>query len=659
MEGHRDRSQLEQTQKTTLNSITDVPRTPGSPADATQRVRIDSSGNPVRHPNTAPPRRPASPAPSTGASRPAQPKNKRRKKNNKIAIITVSCIAAVLLIAIIITGAIMFAAPEDDGLILNNVYAAGVNLGGKTPEQAKVLLREATGNTYTKLDMVVEVHDSEVILTPAQTGAKLDIDAVVEAAYNYGRTGSRAERQKAKAQSLTSSYVISVIPYLNLDTDYIQDQVDELGSKYSSTLSQPSYRVEGEKPNLDTPPDQIDIEAVYQTLIITVGTPEYSLHTGKLYEQILEAYNTNIFQVVGEISVRAPEKMDLDALYQELCVDPVDAVLDEFTYEVTAEKYGYGFHMEDLKARLENATYGQVLNVTMGFIAPSLTEEELTDGLFETLLSSHKTPLPIEKEIVINLKLVCRAINGQRGGMILKAGDKFSFNDVIGQPNETDGYKEATIYVGTAIENVIGGGISQVSSTLYYCALMADLEILERSSHSYAPSFIETGLDADVLYGVKDLVFKNTTGRPVRIEAEVTDDGSLEIRIWGTRNDDYSVDIIYETTETYEPETLINTMIPDNPEGYVDGDILVQPVTGYTVSTYKTYRYTDSSIEPVKKLVAVSRYEKLDKVVVEIQDPSELLPDDPQEPTDPTAPFDPTDSSDPTIPSVPSDNDEE
>ncbi len=622
LEGRRDRSPTERTQKTTLDSIQATPA-PGSPADATQRVRIDRSGTSVpRQPSTAQ-RRAGSQSAPAAARASAGSRKRRNSRRTKITVITLSAIAAVLLITVIAAALLMSSSTEDDGLILNNVYAAGVNLGGKTPEEAKLLLQEAAGSTYSQLNMVVEVHDSEVSLSPADTGASLDIDAVVEAAYNYGRTGSRSERQKAKQEALTSSHVISVIPYLNLDTDYIQSAVDELGNKYSSTLSQPAYSVDGTRPDLNTATEQINTDTTYQTLVITVGTPEYSLHTGKLYEQILEAYNSNLFQVVGQISIRTPEKLDLDAIYQELCVSPVDAMLDEFTYDVTAEKYGYGFRLDEVRTQLENAAYGQVLEIPMRFLAPDLTAAELTDGLFETILSVYKAPLPVEKEILINLKLACRAINGTRSGLVLKAGDEFSFNDVIGQPSESDGYKPASVYVGTTVQEIIGGGISQVSSALYYCALMADLEIVERTSHSYAPSFIEPGLDADVLYGLKDLIFKNTTGRPIRIIADVTDDGNLEICFWGTANKDYSVEIIYETVETYEPETLINTMIPDNPEGYLDGDVLVQPITGYEVCTYKTYRYTDTSIEPVKMQIAKSRYEKLDKVVVEIQDPAQ------------------------------------
>ena len=254
-EGLRDRSNLEQTQKTTLNSI---PAPKESTSDATQRVRVDTPGAPSRR--QAPQQSVKRPAHSPAHSNADRRRRDAKRKRN--TIIALSAVAAVLLIAIIATCAIMFSSTEDDGLILNNVYAAGVNLGGKTPEEAKVLLQEAVANTYSKLDMVVEVHDTRITLKPADTGAKLDVDAVIEAAYNYGRTGSRSERQKAKLQSLTSSYAISVIPYLNLDTDYIRDAVDQLGNKYSSTLSQPQFQVKGERPDLNVIPSQADLETV-------------------------------------------------------------------------------------------------------------------------------------------------------------------------------------------------------------------------------------------------------------------------------------------------------------------------------------------------------------------------------------------------------------
>ncbi len=589
------------------------------------------SGTPVRR----------SPAGSRSAKRAAQ--------KRKTTIIALSTVAAVLLIAVIAVCSILFAAPEDDGLILNNVYAAGINLGGMTPEQARNALREATADTYSKLDMVVSVHDTEVHFTPSKSGAKLNVSAVVDAAYQYGRSGSRSERQNAKKQSLTSSHVISILPYLNLNTDYIKDAVDELGVKYSSTLSQPSYRIEGNQPDLNVKFEDVNTDIVYQTLYLKLGTAEFGLDTHKLYEQIMEAYNTNIFYVAGNISVVSPELVDLQAIYNEYCTAPEDAVLNEVTYEVTEGKYGYGFDLEQVRGMIENAKYGDEIQIPLTFLRPNLTAAELTDGLFEKELAFFSTPASIDKNLIINLKLACRAINNK----ILKADEIFSFNEVVGCPTAADKYQEVVIYVGKTPQPVIGGGISQVSSALYYCALRADLEILERHNHIYAPNYIEAGLDANVSYGVMDLSFKNTTGRPIRIEAKVTDAGSLQISIWGTENKEYSVDILYETLATYTPETLKHTMLPDNPDGYLNGDVLVQPITGYDICTYRVYRYADGTTEPVKKLIAFSHYDKLDQLVVEIETSPTVTPSNPTQPSEPTEPSTPTDPSTPTEPNGP------
>ena len=659
------------------------PRNPDMPADATQRVHIDKSNTgvpprPVGAPQTrssgvAPVRssenpypRPASAQPqrrpaNSAATPPARKKKSStsRRKNNAM-IISLFAIAAVLLVAIIITISGMFSVPEDDGLILNNVYAAGVNLGGKTPEQAKQALQAETDYTYTKLDMTVTVLDTVVALTPAKTGAELDVDAVVQAAYNYGRTGSLADYQKAKQQAMISSYHIPIIEFLNLDLAYIQEIVDDLGITYSSMLTRPTIKVEGQKPDLNMDNSLIDTETVYQTLHITLGTAEYGLDTDLLYDQILEAYNSNIFQVEGECTVVLPESVDAQALYNTYCTAPVDAQLDPDTYEVTPEIYGYGFPLEDLQVKLEAAKYGDKIEIPMTFIAPLNTEESLAGDLFKDVLATFKTPATTDKNLIINLKLACRAIGD---GLLLSVGDEFSFNDIIGNPTAAKGYKEVLANVGISYKEVVGGGLSQLSSALYYCALMSDLEIIERHAHTYAPDFIELGLDADILYGSKDLIFRTTTDRPIRIETDNLEDGSVSITIWGTKKKDCTVEIVYEAINTYKPINLKQQMLLDNPDGFKAGDILVKGITGYDVNVYKIYQYSGESadIEPEQVLVSQSRYEKRNAVVVEIArepDPEPSEPDqtgssDPTDPsTDPTSSSRPSGSTEPSNPST-------
>jgi len=609
------------------------------PPDATQRIYVDSQARP-RAPRQDPPaQRRTSATGGAARSRPSSASgnrngggNPRQKKpsffggkfnNTTIALFAV---AGVLLIGIIIALFFLFAEPADDGLILNNVYVAGVNIGGMTPAEAKAAVEEATKDTYTQLDMVVEVHTTEVPLTPSRTGARLDVGAAIDAAYSYGRTGSRADRQRARNLSMTTSHVVSITPYLNLDTDYIQEIVDQFGSKYSSTLTPHSYTIEGTRPNLNVPSSAIDINKAHQTLTVKVGTAEFGLSTDKLYDQIMEAYNTNIFQVVGEISVKTPEPLDLEAIYAELeCVAPVDAVMDSSSYEVIPEVYGYGFYIDQVRAKLENAEYGSTVTIPICFLRPAITEADLRDGLFQDQLAFYNTPATIDQDLITNLKLACQAIDG----MVIKAGEIFSFNEVVGQPTAAGGYKDVMVYMGKNMVATTGGGISRISSALYYCALKADMTILMRTNHIYDPGFIAAGLDANVMFGSMDFSFENNTTRPIRIRAQVTNSGILQVSIWGKENDSYTVDIVYEAIRTYEPATLKNVMELNNPGEYRNGDVLVQPITGYDVCTYRIYRYKDTSMETAEKLVAFSHYDKLDKLVVEIVDNGQEDPENP------------------------------
>jgi hypothetical protein len=101
---------------------------------------------------------------------------KRAIRNRKIAIITVCSVILVVLIGLIV-GMIVYAnRNKDDGLILNNVYAAGINLGGMTQEDAKNALHLVTDNTFTQKDMVIKLPDATITLPACETGAKLNVD---------------------------------------------------------------------------------------------------------------------------------------------------------------------------------------------------------------------------------------------------------------------------------------------------------------------------------------------------------------------------------------------------------------------------------------------------------------------------------------------------
>lgn len=632
-EGNRRDSSLEDTQwvPSSLGSR------PQEVSDATQRVRVDANGRS----QTSPARRSAtgSTRPSSAAKTSGPQKNARKKQRQKNTLIILCCIAAVLLVAVIIIAVMLLRQGNtDDGLILKNVFAAGVDLSGMTQEEAKDALHEATDDTYTKLDMTVEVLNSTIALSPADTNAKLDVDAVVEAAYNYGRTGSRSEQQNAKSQAQNSSYTVPILDYLNLDTDYIESVINDLGVQYSTTLKQTTYELEGERPDLGQ--TDVDTDTVYQTLTIYMGTAEYSLNTDMLYEQILDAYEINLFQVTGQCTMVAPDALDYEQIYEEMCVAPTNALFDTETYLVTEEVYGYGFTLEDLKSAVESAEYGSEITLSLRFIEPDITADFYSNEIFQDTLSSFSTKISGGSDWKTNVTLACEAINGT----IIKAGESFSFNDVVGEPTTRNGYKSVSIYLGKANQNVTGGGICQVASTLYYCALQADLEITERHGHSYTVNYIQNGFDAEIYDGSMDLSFTNTTEYPIRIDAEVVS-GEVKITLIGTDTKDYTVKLSYKTTETYEPSTVYNIMPEKNPGGYKDGDVLSTGITGYCIKTYLIRNDKETGEKISEDLIAETVYAKRDKVVVQIY----VEPEPETEPT--TVPTEPEDlEPDSTVP---------
>lgn len=531
----------------------------------------------------------------------------------------------------------MFAAPADDGLILKGVVAAGVNLGGMTPEEAAEALQEATADTYTKLDMTVTVLDNQIALSPADTGASLDIQAVVEDAYNYGRTGSSAERNQAKKNALTNSVIIPIISHLNLDTDYIRTEINKLGSQFSSTLTQPTITVTGTRPSTDVSKPNTD--TVYQTMSIYVGTAEYGLDTEKLYNQVLEYYNINIFQVVGVCTVVAPDSVEDQLLtyYQDLCVEPVDAQIDPVTYDVTPETYGYGFNLDAVKDQIASAAYGTTIEVSLRYLTPNITEELLSSTLFKDVMGDFESTLGAEAAWNSNVKVACQKLNG----LILKSGDTFSFNQILGELTAANGYQEAMAYVDTKATMVMGGGVSHVASVLYNSVLEAELEILEHHNHAYTMNFIAAGRDAYVDGTTHNFRFRNNRPDPIRMIAEVVD-GKIRISIEGTDTRTYTVSVTAQITQTIRPGKLYNIMLSTNPGGYKEGQELVAGINGYEV-TLTAYRYNKDNGRLEEQVdLGTCTYDARDAVVVKLQEPA--TPPATSEPSTEPSSSTPTDS---------------
>lgn len=139
----------------------------------------------------------------------------------------------------------------------------------------------------------------------------------------------------------------------------------------------------------------------------------------------------------------------------------------------------------------------------------------------ESQIATYTTTLYDKEQTRIeNINLAISKLNG----VIIENGNEFSFNNTIGPMDESNGFKKATGFDSNGKKiKISGGGICQISSTLYNSALIAGFEITERHPHSRRVYYVPKDKDATIFYGSLDLKFINNSGYKVRIDASATD----------------------------------------------------------------------------------------------------------------------------------------
>lgn len=525
-------------------------------------------------------------------------RSKKAKKTNRAAAIIVICTALVAIVIGIATGCIYFNKTAANGIILDKVTVAGVDVGGMTQAQAIEAVR-ANSAVYNQSPMIVKVLDSSVEIPAAYVGM-LNIKAAVKDAYKFGNTGSQSKRAQEQQIAMTEGYVVDLTPHLGLDSDAIKRKLAELGEKYSSVISQTTYEVTGTAPN--------------HKLIVTLGVPEYGLDLNALYDQVMDSYSRFVFVVEGKCDMIEPDPIDLEEILSGYYIAPINASFDPQTFEIVEGVDGYGFDVESVRKQLAQTPFGSTVEILFTAIPPEITAADLSATLYRDTLSTYTAAHQSDNDRDVNLRLACEAINGT----VLMPGDVFSYNEALGQRTASKGYRPGKSYSGNETVETIGGGICQVSSSLYYCALLADLEIIARDSHGFATSYMPLGMDATVSWGSLDFRFRNSTDHPIRIEAS-SSGGKTTVTLIGTDDKDYYVKMEYDTLNTYSYGISYRYMNSGNSEGYKDGDYIIEPYTGYDVKTYRCkYSKADDTLIS-RDFEDESNYRSRDGVVCRIE----------------------------------------
>ena len=523
-----------------------------------------------------------------------KPQRTQKKSGSKKTVLLVSVIAAVVLVVGVFAAFLLL---RDDGKIVGNLYVAGVDVGGMTKEEAKQAISERLklyGENTMEVDLYgrsfplspttydpdhVQLGDifgkpmdpseateatqdpsessessetepessetepeteateptektpedapldadgkpleylGQLTISPADANVALDVDAAVNAAFKYGRKSILFFSQ-LKVKTLSERHDLEASDYLTVNEEKIRSILQAAADKYGSTLTESTVNATA---------------GADKAIHITFGTKESKLDVAALYQQLLDAYIAAEFHQQYTMEETFPAPVDLDKLYSSYCTAPVNAVCDEGTYEITDGAAGYGFEMADAVKLLDKAKPGESVTITMGTLEPQYTREKLEATLFHDVLGYVESPHSYNPPRTRNLELACEQING----LILKPGETFSFNKVVGQRTAERGFQEAGVYVGADTVDQLGGGVCQVASTVYYCTLQAELEVIERTEHRYVPAYIPWGMDATVYWGQQDFKFKNSTNYPIRIDASVSG-GKVHIALIGTKEE--------------------------------------------------------------------------------------------------------------------------
>lgn len=480
------------------------------------------------------------------------------------------------------------------------VNICGVDLGGMNTETAINAIESALGDYATK-PMTIQVMDQTVEITPAESGAGLNAQTIVTDAFNYGT-------------SAHPGLTLDHMSYMHLNEDAIRAKIAELAQHFPTEGTEASWeQVEKEK----------DGEKV-QVLVINMGTEYFDFDAEAIYQMVMDAYVNHEFAVEFTCNQLNNSTVDLDAIFAETTFEAVDAVIDKKTVEVTESKVGRTFDLEAAKDALAAANRGDTLEFEYYDVAPKVTTSKLKKLLFRDKLATYTATTNSISGRNTNLKLACKAINGT----ILFPGETFSYNKALGERTTAKGYKAANAYVNGETVKTVGGGICQPSSVLYYCTLLADLEIVERKNHTYISSYMPKGMDATVSWGGPDFKFKNNTNYPIRIKASAKG-GSVTVTLEGTDEKDYYIKIEGKVLSKTSPTTIVKEVKAGS--GYKDGQVAVTAYAGYKVQTYKCKYDKETKKLISREKEAYSVYSKRDKVVYRVIDTTKPTtnPDEP------------------------------
>lgn len=507
------------------------------------------------------------------------------KANKKKIIIILSII--VLCIAIIST--IFAVINSTNEKIIKGVKIQDIDVSGLTKQEAKDKLSKMIEELSDK-DIILKYGENEEIIKVESLEIKYNFDEALNKAYEIGRSGNILKNNF----DIIRTRIFNT--NINMDIKYNQDilnkEIDTFNSSLPGVVEECSYCIEEDK------------------LIISKGKPGITINKEELNNEIKDKINNlKIKTEVINIPIinKQPDKIDLEKIHQEIYREPQDAYISQDPVTVHPHVNGVDFAitMEEAQKILQEDKdeYEIPLKITIA----NKTVNDLGEEAFPNTLGTFTTRYDASnKNRSNNIVLASSKINGT----VILPGETFSYNKTVGKRTITSGFKEAGAYAGGKVIQEVGGGICQVSSTLYNAVLYANLEIVDRSNHYFECSYVDAGRDATVSWGTVDFKFRNNRTYPIKIEA-YSKNGVVKISIKGIKEEKE-----YEVTIQSKITSIIKKTVKyiEDPTLEIGEEVVEQEGhNGCTSKTYKIVKYNGTVVS--NDVISSDSYHALEKIV--------------------------------------------
>lgn len=464
--------------------------------------------------------------------------NKKSEHKSHIGLLIFSIIFFIVFLLASVFSTVFAFINVNNTTFVSGISILGIDVSGLSKDDAKQKVTDDVSNRLST-DVIFKHNDETYTLLPSSVGGSFDIDKVIDDAYSVGRNGNIFQNNFAILNAMINSK--NFIPDFSFNSDSFDNSISQMNSNFADGIVEPSYDISG------------------NNLIIKSGKNGNIVDSDKIKSLFVDKlifvpYNTDSIEV--PVFSKEANKIDIDAIHSEIYKEAQNASYTTNPYAVYPSSNGLDFNISIDEAKALITGDKDSYTIPLKTLYPNVKTSDIGIEAFPDLLSSYSTSFASSSSNrATNVSLATNKINGK----VLMPGEVFSFNGTVGKRTPQAGFKVAGVYMNGQVATDYGGGICQVSSTLYNAVLRANLEIVDRSNHMFEVGYVPIGTDATVSWGAPDFKFKNSRSYPIKIVTS-SSNRKCVVKFYGLKeSEEYDIEIVSYRTGSVPYRTTYTT----------------------------------------------------------------------------------------------------